>query len=53
LEKKGFLRRINRVGQANLFDLTPLFGALEKFEAEMTEKAEREQLKAEGEVTGS
>lgn len=29
LQTKGFLRRVNRVGRSNLFDLTPLFAALE------------------------
>jgi DNA-binding MarR family transcriptional regulator len=30
IAKKGLLRRINRIGRPNLFDLTPLFDALEK-----------------------
>lgn len=41
LQKKGCLRRINRVGQSNLFDLTPLFENLERLQAEDRKKAER------------
>ena len=30
LERKGFLKRIGRLGKTTVFDLTPLFAALEK-----------------------
>jgi DNA-binding MarR family transcriptional regulator len=33
LERKGYLKREKRVGTTNLFDLTPLFQALEKLQA--------------------
>jgi DNA-binding MarR family transcriptional regulator len=33
LERKGYLKREKRVGTTNLFDLTPLFRALEKLQA--------------------
>jgi hypothetical protein len=33
LEAKKYLRRLSRVGQANLFDLQPLFAALENLAA--------------------
>jgi len=43
LETKGYLRRIERTGQTNLFDLTPLFDVLLKTvqEAGQTERSSR------------
>ncbi len=48
LEQKGYLTRIKRVGATNRFDLTPLFGALEKF---LKEKKKTQAEAAAGEET--
>lgn len=35
LEKKGLLKRVERIGTTSRFDLTPLFNALEKLQIEI------------------
>ena len=45
LEKKGYLRRIERRGRANQFDLTPLFSALERLGPEQA-RPERQKADA-------